>query len=106
MTLLARAAAACGLICFGIAAATPAGAQSQIQPIIIRPDTIHQNCQIYLKHQRQPAAVQGQADFGQRRLPLRLYARNGDAPRGPTLIGLRVSGADCIITPAGLGGCR
>ena len=37
------------MLCIGVAAPIPAGAQSQIQPIVIRPDTDHQNCQIYLK---------------------------------------------------------
>ena len=73
-------AAACGLICFGIAAATPAGAQSQISPSSFAP-TDPPELPDLSQHQRQPAAVQGQADFGQRRLPLRLYARNGDTPR-------------------------
>ena len=40
---------ASGLLCIGVAGPIPASAQSQIQPIVIRPDGTHQNCQIYLK---------------------------------------------------------
>ena len=38
-----------GLLFIGVAGPIAASAQSQIQPILIRPDRIHQNCQIYLK---------------------------------------------------------
>ena len=37
------------LLCIGVAAATPAAAQTQIQPIIIRPAKETPNCQVYLK---------------------------------------------------------
>ena len=105
MTLLARAAAACGLICFGIAAATPAGAQSQIQPIIIRPDTIHQNCQIYLSTTGSRLLFKGKPIAAGGKCPSD-YLPGTVTRFGANTYRLRISGNDCIITPAGLGQCR
>ena len=71
-----------GLLIIGVAAPISASAQSQIQPILIRPDRTHQNCQIYLKADGSQMLFKGKPDFGQLRVPLGLYARNGGARRG------------------------
>jgi hypothetical protein len=105
MTLPARAAAACGMICFGVAAAIPAGAQSQIQPIVIRPDSIHQNCQIFLSTNGSRLLFKGKPISARGACPSD-YMRGTVTRLGPDTYRLRVSGADCIITAAGLGGCR
>ena len=105
MTLSARAVAAGGLICFGVAAATPAGAQSQIQPIIIRPDSVHQNCQIYLSTSGSRLLFKGKPISASGACPSD-YMRGTHTRPGPGTYRLRVSGADCILTAAGLGGCR
>jgi hypothetical protein len=104
MDMLAKAVVVCGLICFGVAAATPAGAQSQIQPIVIRPDSIHQNCQIYLNTSGGRLLFKGKPISASGACPSD-YMRGTVTRLGPGTYRLRVSGADCIITPAGLGGC-
>jgi hypothetical protein len=94
-----------GLLGFGLAAATPAAAQSQIQPIVVRPAKEHPNCQIYLKangsrllYKGKPISAGGAcpSDY----LPGTVTRFGADTYR------LQVSGADCIITPAGMGQCR
>jgi hypothetical protein len=106
MTLPASAAAvACGLICFGVAVPMPAGAQSQVQPIIIRPDSVHQNCQIYLSTTGNPLLFKGKPISASGACPSD-YMRGTVTRLGPGTYRLRVSGADCILTAAGLGGCR
>jgi hypothetical protein len=101
--MLAKAAVAGGLMCFGVAV-TPAGAQSQIQPIVIRPDSIHQNCQIYLSTNGSRLLFKGKPISASGACPSD-YMRGTVTRIGPGTYRLRVSGADCIITAAGLSGC-
>jgi len=105
MTLPATAAAACGVICFAIVAVAPAGAQSQIQPIVIRPDSIHQNCQIYLSTNGNRLLFKGKPISASGACPSD-YMRGTVTRLSPGTYRLRVSGSDCILTAAGLGGCR
>ena len=71
-----------GLLCIGVAGpiAGERAVADSADPHSPRPDP--PELPDLSQGRRQPAAVQGQADFGQRRLPLGLYARNGDALRG------------------------
>jgi hypothetical protein len=89
----------------GIGVAAPASAQTEIRPIVIRPAAEHPNCQIYLK-----------ADGSRLLFKAKPIAAGGKCPSdylpgtvtrfGANTYRLRVSGNDCIITPAGLGQCR
>ena len=93
------------LLCIGVAAPIPASAQSQVQPIVIRPDRTHQNCQIYLKSDGSPLLFKGKPISASGACPSD-YMRGTATRSGPDTYRLKVSGADCIITPAGLGPCR
>ena len=93
------------MLCIGVAAPIPASAQSQIQPILIRPDRTHQNCQIYLKADGSRLLFKGKPISASGACPSD-YMRGTVTRFGPDTYRLKVSGADCIITPAGLGQCR
>ena len=94
-----------GLMCLGAFAPTPASAQSQPQPIVIRPDRVHQNCQIYLKIDGSQLLFKGKPISASGACPSD-YMRGTVMRLGPNTYRLKVSGADCVITPAGLGQCR
>src|SRR5215203_1937556 len=94
-----------GLLISGVAGPIPAGAQSQIQPILIRPDRTHQNCQIYLKADGSQLLFKGKPISPSGACPSD-YMRGTVTRVGADTYRLKVSGADCIITPAGLGQCR
>ena len=96
---------ASGLLCIGIAGPMPASAQSQIQPIVIRPDRTHQNCQIYLKADGSQMLFKGKPISASCACPSD-YMRGTVMRVGADTYRLKVSGADCIITPAGPGQCR
>jgi hypothetical protein len=96
---------AMGLVCIGVAGSTAAGAQSQIQPIVIRPDRDHQNCQIYLKSDGSRLLFKGKPISASGACPSD-YMRGTVTRFGANSYRLKVSGNDCIITPAGLGECR
>jgi hypothetical protein len=93
------------IICLGVAASISAHAQSQIQPIIIRPDRTHQNCQVYLKTDGSLLLFKGKPISASGACPSD-YMRGTVTRLGADTYRLKVSGADCIITPAGLGQCR
>jgi hypothetical protein len=93
------------LICIGAAGSTPAGAQSQIRPILVRPATEHPNCQIYLKADGSRLLFKGKPIAAGGACPSD-YLPGTVTRSGPDTYRLRVSGDDCIITPAGLGQCR
>jgi hypothetical protein len=97
---------AIGLLCLGAgAAATPAGAQSEIRPILVRPAKEHPNCQIYLKADGSRLLFKGKPISAGGACPSDFLP--GTVTRfGPESYRLKVSGADCIITPAGMGQCR
>ena len=94
-----------GLLFIGVAGPSPASAQSQIQPILIRPDRTHQNCQIYLKADGSQLLFKGKPISASGACPSD-YMRGTVTRVGADTYRLKVSGADCIITPAGLGQCR
>ena len=96
---------ASGLLCIGIAGPMPASAQSQIQPIVIRPDRTHQNCQIYLKTDGSRLLFKGKPIAAGGKCPSD-YLPGTVTRFGANTYRLRISGNDCIITPAGLGQCR
>ena len=96
---------ASGLLCIGVAGPIPASAQSQIQPIVIRPDGTHQNCQIYLKTDGSRLLFKGKPISAGGACPSD-YLPGSVTRSGPDTYRLKVSGADCVITPAGLGPCR
>jgi hypothetical protein len=102
---VAKGFVAIAMICIGFAAPTPASAQSQRQPIVIRPDRTHQNCQIYLKSDGNPLLFKGKPISASGACPSD-YMRGTATRSGPDTYRLKISGADCIITPAGLGPCR
>lgn len=93
-----------GLICIAVAPPMPASAQSQSQPIVIRPDRIHQNCQIYHKADGSRLLFKGKPISASGACPSD-YMRGTVTRSGPHTYRLKVSGADCILTPAGLGPC-
>ena len=94
-----------GLLIIGVAGPISASAQSQIQPILIRPDRIHQNCQIYLKADGSQMLFKGKPISASGACPSD-YTRGTVTRVGAGTYRLKVSGADCIITPAGPGQCR
>jgi len=94
-----------GLLIIGVAGPISASAQSQIQPILIRPDRTHQNCQIYLKADGSQMLFKGKPISASGACPSD-YMRGTVTRLGPGTYRLRVSGADCVLTAAGLGGCR
>ena len=94
-----------GLLIIGVAAPISASAQSQIQPILIRPDRTHQNCQIYLKADGSQMLFKGKPISASCACPSD-YMRGTVMRVGADTYRLKVSGADCVITPAGPGQCR
>ena len=94
-----------GLLIIGVAGPISASAQSQIQPILIRPDRTHQNCQIYLKADGSQMLFKGKPISASGACPSD-YMRGTVMRVGADTYRLKVSGADCIITPAGPGQCR
>ncbi len=94
-----------GLLFIGVAGPIAASAQSQIQPILIRPNRIHQNCQIYLKADGNQLLFKGKPISASGACPSD-YMRGTVTRVGAGTYRLKVSGADCIITPAGPGQCR
>ena len=94
-----------GLLIIGVAGPISASAQSQIQPILIRPDRTHQNCQIYLKADGSQMLFKGKPISASCACPSD-YTRGTVTRVGAGTYRLKVSGADCIITPAGPGQCR
>ena len=94
-----------GLVCIGVVISTPAVAQSQIQPIVIRPDRNHQNCQIYLKADGSRLLFKGKPIAAGGVCPSD-YLPGSVTRSGLDTYRLKVSGADCVVTPAGLGPCR
>jgi hypothetical protein len=94
-----------GLLIIGVAGPISASAQSQIQPILIRPDRTHQNCQIYLKADGSQMLFKGKPISASCACPSD-YMRGTVMRVGADTYRLKVSGADCIITPAGPGQCR
>ena len=94
-----------GLLIIGVAGPISASAQSQIKPILIRPDRTHQNCQIYLKADGSQLLFKGKPISASGACPSD-YMRGTVTRSGTDSYRLKVSGTDCIITPAGLGQCR
>ena len=94
-----------GLLIIGVAGPISASAQSQIQPILICPDRTHQNCQIYLKADGSQMLFKGKPISASCACPSD-YMRGTVMRVGADTYRLKVSGADCIITPAGPGQCR
>ena len=94
-----------GLLIIGVAGPISASAQSQIQPILIRPDRTHQNCQIYLKADGSQMLFKGKPISASCACPSD-YMRGTVTRVGADTYRLKVFGADCILTPAGLGQCR
>jgi len=94
-----------GLLIIGVAGPISASAQSQIQPILIRPDRTHQNCQIYLKADGSQMLFKGKPISASCACPSD-YMRGTVMRVGADTYRLKVSGADCVITPAGPGQCR
>jgi len=94
-----------GLLIIGVAGPISASAQSQIQPILIRPDRTHQNCQIYLKADGSRLLFKGKPIAAGGKCPSD-YLPGTVTRFGANTYRLRISGNDCIITPAGLGQCR
>ena len=88
-----------GLLIIGVAGPISASAQSQIQPILIRPDRTHQNCQIYLKADGSQMLFKGKPISASGACPSD-YTRGTVTRVGAGTYRLKVSGADCIITPA------
>ena len=102
---MAKRVAVFGLVCIGIVGPMAASAQSQIQPILIRPDRTHQNCQIYLKADGSQLLFKGKPISASGACPSD-YMRGTVTRLGADTYRMKVSGADCMITPAGLGQCR
>ena len=94
-----------GPLFIAVAGPIPASAQSQVQPILIRPDRIHQNCQIYLKADGSQLLFKSKPISASGACPSD-YMRGTVTRSGTDSYRLKVSGTDCIITPAGLGQCR
>jgi hypothetical protein len=94
-----------GPLFIGVVGPIAASAQSQIQPILIRPDRTHQNCQIYLNADGSQLLFKGKPISASGACPSD-YMRGTVTRVGADTYRLKVSGADCIITPAGLGQCR
>ncbi len=90
------------LLFIGVVLPIPASAQS---PILIRPDRTHQNCQIYLKADGSQLLFKGKPISASGACPSD-YMRGTVTRLGADTYRMKVSGADCIITPAGLGPCR
>jgi hypothetical protein len=89
----------------GLAAASLAPAQGQSDTLRIRPDRIHQNCQIYLNADGSQLLFKGKPISASGACPSD-YMRGTVTRLAPGTYRLKVSGADCILTPAGLGPCR
>ena len=102
---MARGVMMIGLTCIGIAVAGHASAQSQIRPILVRPATEHPNCQIYLKSDGSRLLFRGKPIAAGGVCPSE-YMPGTVTRVGPDAYRLKVSGADCIVTAAGLGQCR
>jgi hypothetical protein len=94
-----------GLISAAVAGSFQASAQSQVQAILIRPDPIHQNCQIYLKADGSRLLFKGKPISAGGACPSD-YMRGTVTRLGPASYRLKVSGTDCVLTPAGLDQCR
>ena len=92
-------------VSLGIGVAAPAGAQTEIRPIVIRPATEHPNCQIYLKADGSRLLFKGKPIAAGGKCPSD-YLPGTVTRFGANTYRLRISGNDCIITPAGLGQCR
>ena len=92
-------------VSLGIGVAAPAGAQTEIRPIVIRPATEHPNCQIYLKADGSRLLFKGKPVSASGACPSD-YMRGTVTRLGPDTYRLKVSGAECMLTPAGLGQCR
>jgi hypothetical protein len=97
---------AIGLLCLGaVAAAAPASAQSEIRPIYVRPAKELPNCQIYLKADGSRLLFKGKPISAGGTCPSDFLP--GTVTRfAANTYRLKVSGADCMITPAGMGQCR
>ena len=100
MNMIMKSMLVSGLLFIGAASA-----QSQIQPILIRPDRTHQNCQIYLKADGSQLLFKGKPISASGACPSD-YMRGTVTRLGADTYRMKVSGADCMITPAGLGQCR
>jgi hypothetical protein len=94
-----------GLMVAGLATASLAPAQGQTETLRIRPDRIHQNCQIYQNADGSQLLFKGKPISASGACPSD-YMRGTVTRLGPGTYRLKVSGADCILTPAGLGPCR
>jgi hypothetical protein len=103
--VIAKTIVAGGLFCIGVAAPIPANAQSQLQPIVVRPDRTHQNCQIYLKADGSRLLFKGKPISASGACPSD-YMRGTVTRSGADSYRMKVSGADCVVTPAGLDQCR
>ncbi len=102
---LARHAIVGGLVCIGTAAGTPASAQSELAPVVIRPAREHPNCQIYLKPDGARLLFKGKPISAGGSCPSD-FLRGTLARLAAGSYSLKVSGAECTVTPAGLGPCR
>ena len=102
---MAKGAATACLVAAGLAMATPAGAQSPIRPILVRPAAEHPNCQIYLKLDGSRLLFRGKPIAAGGNCPSE-YMPGTVTRVGPDAYKLKVSGTDCIVTAAGLGECR
>ena len=102
LPMLARTAIVSGLLCIAVAAATPASAQAELAPIVICPAKEHPNCQIYLKADGARLLFKGNPISASGTCPSD-FLRETVTRFGASSYRLKVSGADCIITTAGLG---
>jgi hypothetical protein len=73
--------------------------------MVVRPDRTHQNCQIYLKSDGSPLLFKGKPISASGACPSD-YMRGTVSRAGADSYRLKVSGVDCMVTPAGLGPCR
>ena len=103
MTVNPKSILLSGLLVFGVA--TPAAAQTEIRPIVVRPATEHPNCQIYLRADGSRLLFKGKPIAAGGKCPSE-YLPGTVTRFGANTYRLRISGNDCIITPAGLGQCR
>ena len=93
-----------GLLCIGVAAATPAAAQTQIQPIIIRPAKETPNCQVFLKADGSRLLFKGKPISASGSCPSE-YLRGTVSRLAADTYRLKVQGGECIITAAGTAQC-
>ena len=105
MSIIAKLIVVGGLLWADAAAPIAANAQSQMQPTVIRPDRTHQNCQIYLKADGSRLLFKGKPISASGACPSD-YMRGTVTRSGADSYRMKVSGADCIVTPAGLDQCR